>query len=77
MRASDDLHSKATLMSAAGIRSDATFSPSDYRKSIAEMFGVLDASQQHDLVDKLALLPRHIHRLAADGLIAGPSGQRC
>ena len=76
MRASDDLQSKATLMSASGIRSDATFSLSDYRKSIAEIFGVLDARQQRDFVDKIALLPRQIHRLAADSLIAAPSGQR-
>ena len=73
MRASDDLHSKATLMSTSGIRSDAAFSPSDYRKSIAEMFGVLDARQQRDLAEKFAVLPRHIHKLAASGLIAAPS----
>ena len=36
------------------------------------MFGVLDASQQRDLVDKFALLPRHIHKLASSGLIAVP-----
>ena len=57
-------------MSTHSVRNDATFSPSTYRKSIAEMFGVLDASQQRELVDKLALLPRHVHRLAASGQIA-------
>ncbi|HOZ26424.1 MAG TPA: hypothetical protein PLH23_01405 [Hyphomonadaceae bacterium] len=40
------------------------------------MFGVLDASQQRDLVDKFALLPRHIHQLASSGLIAVPVRQR-
>lgn len=73
MRASDGPYPKAILMSAFSIRSDATFSPSDYRRSIAEMFGVLDARQQRDLVDKFAVLPRHIHKLAASGLIAAPS----
>lgn len=59
-------------MSSRSVRSDATFSPSAYRKSIAEMFGVLDARQQRDLVDSFALLPRHIHQLASNGLIAAP-----
>jgi hypothetical protein len=54
------------------VRSDATFQPSAYRKSIAELFGVLDARQQRDLADKVALLPRHIHSLATSGLIAVP-----
>ena len=72
MCASDAPHSKASSMSSRSVRSDATFSPSAYRKSIAEMFGVLDASQQRDLVDKFALLPRHIHKLASSGLIAVP-----
>ena len=60
-------------MSAPSVRSDATFSPSDYRRLIAEMFGALDARQQRDLVDKFALLPRHIHKLATSGLIAVPA----
>jgi len=59
-------------MSAHTIRSDATFEPSTYRRSIADLFGVLDARQQRDLIDKVALLPRHIHRLAVSGLIAVP-----
>lgn len=75
MRASAP-HSKVTTMSNRSVRSDATFSPSDYRRSIAEMFGVLDARQQRDLVDKFALLPRHIHNLASSGLIAAPVSQR-
>ena len=54
------------------VRSDATFQPSAYRKSIAELFGVLDARQQRDLAEKVALLPRHIHSLATSGLIAVP-----
>lgn len=66
------LHSKAIHMPANTVRSDATFSPAAYRKSIAEMFGVLDASQQRELVERLALLPRHIHQLASSGQIAVP-----
>lgn len=60
-------------MSTHSVRTDATFSPSDYRRSIAEMFGVLDATQQRDLIEKLALLPRHIHKLASSGQIAVPT----
>ncbi len=59
-------------MSTRSVQSNATFSPSDYRRSIAEMFGVLDALQQREHVDKFALLPRHIHKLASSGLIAVP-----
>lgn len=70
MSASGGLHPKAISMSAHSVRTDATFSPSTYRKSIADMFGVLDPRQQRELVESLALLPRHIHRLAASGQIA-------
>jgi len=49
-----------------------TFEPAAYRRSIAEMFGVLDVESQRQMVDRLALLPRHIHRLATQGLIADP-----
>jgi hypothetical protein len=59
-------------MSNPTVRSDATFEPSQYRRSIAELFGVLDARQQRDLVERIALLPRHIHNLASNGLIAAP-----
>ena len=59
-------------MSSLTVRSDATFQPSAYRRSIAELFGVLDARQQRDLVERVALLPRHIHSLASSGLIAVP-----
>ncbi|HOY76280.1 MAG TPA: hypothetical protein PLN33_00655 [Hyphomonadaceae bacterium] len=72
MSASGDPHPKATFMSTHSVRSDATFSPSIYRKSIADMFGVLDARQQRELVESLALLPRHIHQLASSGQIAVP-----
>jgi hypothetical protein len=60
------------------VNAAAYFEPAAYRQSIAEMFGVLDADQQRELVDKLALLPRHIHRLANEGLIAdrGPGETR-
>jgi hypothetical protein len=56
----------------ATVRSNATFQPSAYRKSIAELFGVLDARQQRDLAERVGLLPRHIHSLATSGLIALP-----
>jgi len=53
-------------------RPRAAFEPAAYRRSIAEMFGVLDVESQRQMVDRLALLPRHIHRLATEGLIANP-----
>lgn len=49
----------------------AAFEPRAYRQSIAEMFGVLSPDKQRELVDKLAVLPRHIHDMAVKGLIAG------
>lgn len=57
-------------MTSRTVRPDATFSPSAYRKSIAEMFGLLDRDQQRALVDRMTVLPRHIHQLADKGLIA-------
>ena len=57
-------------MSTRTVRPDATFSPSAYRRSIAELFGVLDLRQQRELAERVAILPRHIHQLARDGLIA-------
>lgn len=60
-------------MSNRTVRSDANFSPSAYRKSIADMFGLLDRDQQRDLVDRIAVLPRHIHQMASNGLIAVPA----
>lgn len=59
-----------TTLRQSGIRSNATFEPSAYRKSIAEMFGTLDPAQQRELVERFAVLPRHIHSLATSGLIA-------
>ena len=61
---------KDAPMSNPTVRSDATFQPSAYRRSITELFGVLDANQQRDVIDRIALLPRHIHSLASNGLIA-------
>ncbi len=57
-------------MTSFAIRPDASFEPAAYRKSIAEMFGVLPPDQQRELIEKLAVLPRHIHSLAQSGLIA-------
>lgn len=51
-------------------RSAANFSPAAYRKSIADMFGALDLSAQRDLVERIAILPRHIHAMANKGEIA-------
>ena len=59
-------------MLATTVRPDATFEPSTYRRSIADLFGVLDAGKQRDLAERVALLPRHIHKLASEGLIAIP-----
>lgn len=59
-------------MSNRTVRSDASFSPSAYRNSIAEMFGLLDRDQQRDLADRIAVLPRHIHQMASNGLIVVP-----
>lgn len=59
----------ATYKSGA-IQKSASFEPSEYRRSIADMFGVLDAAAQRELIDRLALVPRHIHELASKGLIA-------
>lgn len=44
--------------------------PASYLRSIAVMFDGLDAHEQRALIDRLALLPHHIERLATDGLIA-------
>lgn len=51
-------------------RSTTTFEPAAYRKAIADMFGALDISAQRDLVERIAILPRHIHSLATKGEIA-------
>ena len=51
-------------------KTDATFSPAAYRKSIADMFSALDLTSQRELVDRIAILPRHIHSMATKGEIA-------
>jgi hypothetical protein len=55
-------------MSSPKSRSSA-FEPVAYRKAIAEMFGALDASAQRELVERIAVLPRHIHAMASKGEI--------
>jgi hypothetical protein len=45
------------------------FEPVAYRKAIAEMFGALDAGAQRELVERIAVLPRHIHAMASKGEI--------
>lgn len=52
------------------IRPNASFQPAAYRRCIAEMFGTLPPDAQRDLVEKLGVLPRHIHALAQQGLIS-------
>jgi len=52
--------------------------PALLRKSISEMFDGLDTFEQRALIDRLALLPHQINRLATEGVIAaeivlGPS----
>lgn len=51
-------------------KTDATFSAVAYRKSIADMFATLDIPAQRDLVERIAILPRHIHAMATKGEIA-------
>ena len=57
-------------MSISSVQKRASFQPRAYRRSIADMFGLLEPKAQRELVDSLAILPRHIHRLAQQGLIA-------
>lgn len=49
-----------------------SFEPAAYRKSIADMFGMLPREQQREFAERLSILPRHIHALASNGLIADP-----
>lgn len=58
---------------AGSVRPNADFEPSRYRASIADMFGLLDRKAQTELAEKLAILPRHIHKMATEGLIAAPA----
>ena len=53
-----------------GLRVESPFEPAAYRKAIADMFGSLDIHAQRDLVERIAILPRHIHAMAQKGLIA-------
>lgn len=50
-------------------RVESAFEPVAYRKAVAEMFGALDLSAQRDLVDRISILPRHIHAMASKGEI--------
>jgi hypothetical protein len=51
-------------------RAESAFEPAAYRRTIAEMFSTLDPAGQRDLADRIAVLPRHIHAMAQQGLIA-------
>lgn len=57
-------------MSSPKSRATSAFEPAAYRKAIAEMFGTLDANAQRDLIERIAILPRHIHAMATKGEIA-------
>ncbi len=57
-------------MSSPKTRANGAFEPAVYRKSIAEMFGSLDVTAQRELVERIAILPRHIHAMAIKGEIA-------
>lgn len=57
-------------MSSPKARANGAFEPAAYRKAIADMFGSLDANAQRELVDRIAILPRHIHAMATKGEIA-------
>ena len=52
------------------VQDKAWFEPTAYRSFVADAFGVLDREAQRAFADRLAVLPRHIHRLAQQGLIA-------
>jgi hypothetical protein len=57
-----------TVMTSS-VSPNAEFEPAEYRKHIAEMFGVLPPEEQRALAERLAVLPRHIHSLAVKGMI--------
>lgn len=65
-------------MPASSRATSATFELASYRQSIAEAFCGLGRDEQRELVERLAILPRHIHQMAAKGLIAHrlPTGRR-
>ena len=58
-----------TTSFAANFASRNGFDLAAYRKSISEMFGTLSPEQQRVVAEQLAVLPRHIHALAASGKI--------
>jgi hypothetical protein len=43
-----------------------------YRSAIARSFRALGREAQKTMADQLAVLPRHVHRLAMEGLLAAP-----
>ena len=55
------------------IQPKAWFEPGAYRSYVADAFTGLDRAAQRELVERLQVLPRHIHRLAVQGLIADGS----
>lgn len=59
----------STTSFAASFGSRDGFDLAAYRQSISEMFGMLPREQQREVAEQLAILPRHIHALAASGKI--------
>ena len=57
-------------MSSPKSRAAGAFEPHAYRKAIADMFGSLDLIAQRELVERIAILPRHSHAMAIKGEIA-------
>jgi hypothetical protein len=57
-------------MSSPTARTNGAFEPAAYRKAIADMFASLDVAAQRELVERIAILPRHIHAMAMKGEIA-------
>ena len=52
------------------VQPKAWFEPAAYRRHVADAFSALDREAQKDFVGRLNVLPRHIHSLAQQGLIA-------
>jgi hypothetical protein len=52
------------------VQAKAWFEPSAYRSFVADAFSGLDREAQREFADRLQMLPRHIHSLALQGLIA-------
>jgi len=52
------------------IQDKAWFEPAAYRNFVADAYTGLDREAQREMAERLNVLPRHIHSLAVQGLIA-------